>query len=95
MTLLADEARGLHQQFRWPVVDPNHQLSFNGATSNLNPQALNLLLTVSQLYISIKEHWGKYVPLESILGALITLLPSKHHVWEWFYCPTPKVVLRQ
>lgn len=33
---------------RWPVVDPDHQLSFVGLNPDFNPQARNLCLTISQ-----------------------------------------------
>ena len=33
---------------RWPVVDSYYQVLFISSVANSNPQALNLLLTISQ-----------------------------------------------
>jgi len=52
---LAAEARRPCQQLpliRQLGVDPDHQMPFTGPVPNLNPQALNLFLTVSQGQLS-------------------------------------------
>lgn len=73
---------------RWPIADPDHQLSFVGSIPNLNPQALNLFLIVSQ-----KEFW---IPLANAniakswcskccIHGIFRCLHNNHYAIYWSY----------